>query len=162
MQGVPRGYEANPLFAVTTAFGAVGLVLLLVGAALFVYFEPPGAGSSTASGVTLTAVRSYDPHTGTVGGADQRRFKPDQIPAAVVDWSRVDPSLEVRAAWYSDDTAEVAGTGPQRAGSMPRDLPLTTDAGSGIPAGTYVFVVGRFEGGRIVQVLQRTTVEVGP
>jgi hypothetical protein len=143
-----------------TAFGAAGLVVLLLGAALFVYFEPLRIGTSGDNHVTVTAVRPYDAESRKAGGKDERKFKPTQIPAAVVDWSGVEPGLPVRASWFADDTAEVSAVGPDRAGVMPRAIPLTESAGGTIPAGTYVFVAGRWQGGRVVEVLARVTIEV--
>ena len=154
------GYEASPHFHVMTAFGAAGLVVLLLGMALFVYFEPLRIGTGSENHVAVTAVRSYDAQTNSVSGKDERKFKPTQVPAAVVDWSGARPDLEVRASWFADGTAEVSAVGPDRAGVMPREIPLTEAQGGAVPAGTYVFVAGRWEGGRVVEVLARATIEV--
>lgn len=154
------GYEASPHFHVMTAFGAAGLAVLLLGVALFVYFEPLRVGTGPESHVTVTGVRAYHPETNTLTGKSERKFKPTQIPAAVVDWSGVDPGLQVRASWYAEGTAEVSAVGPDRAGVMPTAIPLTEAEGGAVPAGTYVFVAGRWEGGRVVEVLARATIEV--
>lgn len=154
------GYEASPHFYVMTAFGAAGLVVLLLGVALFVYFEPLRIGTGPEHHVTVTGVRAYDTQTNSVTGKNEQKFKPTQVPAAVVDWSGVDPGLEVRASWYADGTAEVSAVGPDRAGVMPTAIPLTEAQGGAVPAGTYVFVAGRWQGGRVVEVLARVTIEV--
>jgi hypothetical protein len=39
---------------------------------------------------------------------------------------------------------------------------MDVPAGARVPPGRYEFVVGRYEGGRLVQVLFRTWIEVTP
>ncbi|MFZ0214434.1 MAG: hypothetical protein WAM30_00660 [Candidatus Dormiibacterota bacterium] len=146
----------NPTFLVMTAFGLCGLLVLLVGAGLFAYYEPLSQNSGDY--VHIVAVRQYDPSTNTVKGPSQAQFSSGQIPAAVVDWSGVAPSMTVRASWYQDATTEVAAVGPTPAHSMPSAFPLTT-SGS-VPSGTYLFIVGRYSGGRVVEVLARQAVQV--
>lgn len=142
------------------AFGMIGLLVLLGGLGLYLYFEP--VNQNTGTSVQVTGIKEYHPDTGTVSGRSKTQFGPDQIPAAVIDWSGVSTGLPVVAGWYdeqvSDGTA-VNTVGPRTAGGMPRAIPLVTNRNQ-LASGVYLFIVGRYSGGRIVEVLARQEAEV--
>ncbi len=142
------------------AFGMVGLLVLLGGLGLYLYFEP--VNQNTGTTVQVTAIKEYDPDTGTVSGQSKTQFGSGQIPAAVIDWSGVSAGLPVEAGWYdqqvSDGTA-LNTVGPKPAGAMPRAVPLVRDR-SRLSSGLYLFIVGRYSGGRIVEVLARQEAQV--
>ena len=137
------------------AFGVIGLLVLLGGLGLYLYFEP--VNQNTGTSVQVTGIREYHPETGTVSGRSRTQFGSDQIPAAVIDWRGVSSGLPVVAGWYdeqvSDGTA-VNTVGPRPAGVMPTAIPLVRDRGR-LSSGLYLFIVGRYAGGRIVEVLAR-------
>lgn len=142
------------------AFGLVGLLVLLGGLGLYLYFEP--INQNTGTSVQVTAIKQYDPGTGTVSGRSMTRFGSHQIPAAVIDWSGVSAGLTVQAAWYDEQLSDAAAlntVGPGPAGEMPRAIPLVNHH-SQLSSGLYLFVVGRYSGGRIVEVLARQEAQV--
>lgn len=142
------------------ACGAVGLLVLLGGLGLYLYFEP--VNQNTGTSVQVTAIKEYDPATGTVTGRSMTRFSTSQIPAAVIDWSGVSAGLQVQAGWYDEQLSDAAAlnlVGPRPAGLMPQAIPLVDD-GSQVSSGLYLFIVGRYAGGRIVEVLARQEAQV--
>lgn len=150
----------NPTFLTMVAFGLVGLLVLLGGLGLYLYFEP--VNQNTGTSVQVTGIKQYDPGTGTVSGRSRTQFRSDQIPAAVIDWSGVSSGLTVQAGWYDEqvsDATAVSMVGPRPAGAMPRAVPLVHDR-SRLSTGLYVFIVGRYSGGRIVEVLARQEAQV--
>lgn len=150
----------NPTFLVMLAFGMVGLLVLLGALGLYIYFEPVNQNTNTA--VQVTAMKEYHPDTGTVSGRSRTQFGSDQIPAAVIDWSGVSSGLRVQAGWYDEDTGgavAVNTVGPRPAGAMPDVIPLTRSRAQ-LSSGLYLFIVGRYSGGRIVEVLARQEAEV--
>lgn len=150
----------NPTFLVMLAFGMVGLLVLLGGLGVYLYFEPVNQNTGTA--VQVTGIKQYHPDTGTVSGRSKVRFASGQIPAAVIDWSGVSSGLPVQAGWYDQDSGgavAVNAVGPGPAGTMPRVIPLTRSR-SRLSSGLYLFIVGRYSGGRIVEVLARQEAEV--
>lgn len=137
------------------AFGMVGLLVLLGGLGLYLYFEPVNQNTGTA--VQVTGIKEYNPDTGTVSGRSKTRFGSDQIPAAVINWSGVSSGLRVEAGWYDEqvsDATAVNTVGPRPAGTMPQAIPLVKDRHQ-LSSGIYLFIVGRYSGGRIVEVLAR-------
>lgn len=137
------------------AFGMVGLLVLLAGLGLYIYFEP--VNQNTGTTVQVTGIKEYHPDTGTVSGRSRTRFGSDQIPAAVIDWHGVSSGLRVEAGWYDEQVSNGTAlntVGPRPAGSMPRAIPLVRDR-SRLSSGVYLFIVGRYSGGRIVEVLAR-------
>lgn len=150
----------NTAFLAMVAFGLAGLLILLAGLGLYLYFEP--VNENTGTSVQVTAIKRYDPQTGTVSGRSRTQFGSNQIPAAVIDWHGVSSGLVVQAGWYDEslgDAAALTTVGPRPAGSMPAAIPLTTDAGQLSP-GLYLFIVGRYAGGRVVEVLARQEAEI--
>lgn len=150
----------NPTFLAMVAFGLVGLLVLLVGLGLYVYFEPVNQNTGTA--VTVTSIARWDPSTGTVSGPSRTQFSGTEIPAAVIDWQGVSPGLTVKAGWYDEDANDATAlntVGPLPARDMPHAVPLVRSYGQ-LTAGVYLFIVGRYAGGRIVEVLARQEAQV--
>ncbi|MGH7912965.1 MAG: hypothetical protein ACREQM_08860 [Candidatus Dormibacteraceae bacterium] len=150
----------NPTFLAMVAFGVIGLLVLVCGLGLYLYYEPVGQNTGTA--VQVTGIRQYDPSTNTVAGRSKTVFASNQIPAAVIDWSGVSPGLKVEAGWYDEQLSNAAAlntAGPAPASSMPRAVPLVTQRDQLSP-GLYLFIVGRYSGGRIVEVLARQEAQV--
>ena len=150
----------NPTFLTMVACGLVGLLVLLGGLGLYLYFEP--VNQNTGTTVQVTAIKEFDPETGTVAGRSRTQFASDQIPAAVIDWRGVSSGLTVEAGWYDEQLSDATAlhtVGPRPAGEMPRAIPLVTDRGQ-LSSGLYLFIVGRYAGGRIVEVLARQEAEV--
>jgi hypothetical protein len=150
------GYEPKPQFRIMAAIGLVGLFVLIVGGLLFAHFQPV----TSPSGVTVKlAVQRYDPQSHTAGGPSKGVFPPREIPAAVVDWKTVPAGVQIQAAWFDSNGYQITATGPGQAREMPAVIPLT-DSGP-VPVDTYVFAVGRYQDGRMVEVLGQSQVRVG-
>lgn len=150
----------NSTFLAMVAFGLAGLLILLSALGLYIYFEPVNQNTGTA--VHVTAIKRWDPQTGSVTGASKTEFASNQIPAAVIDWSGVSSGLVVTAGWYDEDASDATAlntVGPLPARQMPRAVPLVTDP-SQLYSGLYLFIIGRYSGGRIVEVLARQEAEV--
>ena len=110
----------------------------------------------------MTGINEYDPATGTVSGRSMARLSSSQIPAAVIDWSGVSSGLRVQAGWYDEQLSNATAldlVGPRSAGLMPGAIPLVT-GGDQLSSGLYLFIVGRYAGGRIVEVLARQEAQV--
>jgi hypothetical protein len=140
--------------------GAIGAFILLAGFGLFLYYEPidEQAGNTNAR---ITGIYPYDPASGTRVGNSTARFKPHQVPGAVVDWKSVPGDMVVSAHWYDDHGQVIGGVGAAAAASQPEGaIPIDVDPQTPIPAGGYVFVVERYAGGRPVQVLARGAIKV--
>lgn len=150
----------NPAFLTMVACGLVGLLVLLGGLSLYLYFEP--VNQNTGTTVQVTAIKEYNPATGTVSGRSMTRFRSDQIPAAVIDWTGVSSGLKVEAGWYDEQLSDATAlnvVGPRAAGLMPAAIPLASNS-SQVTSGLYLFIVGRYAGGRIVEVLAREEAQV--
>jgi hypothetical protein len=147
------GYEPSPHFRMMTAFGLTGVA----GAALFAHFEPVGASTGAHAAVT---VRQYDAKSGKATGSSRTTFSSRQIPSAVVDWGTLPGALAVEGGWFDETGYEVASTGPQRADRQPEQVPMTTVRGADVPPGSYTFAVGRYQDGRMVEVLARVQIAV--
>lgn len=142
------------------AFGMLGLLVLLGGLGLYLYFEP--VNQNTGTTVQVTGIQEYHPDTGTVSGRSRSQFGSGQIPAAVIDWSDVSAGLPVEAGWYDEQVSDGTAlntVGPMPAGTMPHAIPLVRDR-SQLSSGVYLFIVGRYSGGRIVEVLARQEAQV--
>jgi hypothetical protein len=142
-------------------FGAIGALILLLGLGLFLYFEPidEQAGNTNAR---ITGVYAYDQATGErISTTPTARYRPRQVPGAVVDWKSVPADMVVSAHWYDDHGQVLGGVGPAAAASQPANpIPIDVDTTTVIPPGAYVFVVERYSGGRPVQVLARAPIKV--
>ncbi len=152
--------EIRPAFRLLAALGVAGVVILAVGLAQFVHFEP--SGQRTGLAVRITGVFAYDRRTASTVGPNRDRFRTDEPFAAGVDWSRLPPSVVVGAAWFSGGFGlDAGGVGPAPAGTLGQRTVVPVNFGAGrFPSGRYEFVVERFAGGRAVEVLARTTVVV--
>jgi hypothetical protein len=154
--------ELRPVFRLLVALGIAGIVILAVGLAQFVHYEPPG--QQTGQAVKIAGVFDYDVKTGKTLGADKDHFRTNEPFAAVVDWSSLPPDLVVGANWFSGGFAlDSGGVGPARAADLTEKsvVPVNRDT-KRFPAGSYDFVVERYAGGRPVEVLGgRSVIVVG-
>ena len=151
----------RPLYRALLVFDVVAILILAVGLAEFLYFEPPGQNSGLKA--TIVGVYRYDPGTDTTSGPDRRVFPRTELFAAVVDWSSVPQGIVVDARWYDSFAAMVGRVGP----GTPAQLANQTTIPVGVPTGMkfnlpgqYVFVVERLENGVPVEVLARRIVLV--
>jgi hypothetical protein len=151
----------RPLYRALLVFDVVAILILAIGLAEFVHFEPPG--QRTGLQATIVGVFQYDPATQTTSGPDQSSFPRTQPFAAVVDWATLPPNITVDARWYDTFETEVGRVGP----GTPAQLKDQTTVPVGLPSGLknnlpgqYLFVVERLEGGVPVEVLARRIVQV--
>lgn len=149
------------LYRALLVFDVVAILILAVGLAEFVYFEPPG--QSTGLKATIVGVYQYDPTTHTRFGPNRSSFPRTQQLAAVVDWASLPQDITVDARWYDSFESIVGRVGP----GTPAQLADQTTIPIGVPAGQtsnlpgqYLFVVERFEGGVPVEVLARRIILV--
>ena len=149
------------LYHALLVFDIVAVLILAVGLAEFVYFEPPG--QVTGLKATIVGVYHYDPTTRTTSGPGRRTFPRTEQFAAVVDWSSLPQKITVDARWYDSFEAVVGRVGP----GTPPELTNQTTVPVGVPAGMkynlpgqYVFVVERLANGVPVEVLARRIVLV--
>jgi hypothetical protein len=152
------GYEPSPHFRMMTAFGLAGVLVLVAGSLLFAHFEPVVPPSGLHASI---AIKRYDPATGHVSGEPQNRFTSSQIPAAVVDWRSLPRDVVVESGWFDTTGYQLEGTRPARADGQPAQVPLSTARDVQIPPGSYTFAVGRYQDGRMVEVLGRVAIQVG-
>jgi hypothetical protein len=149
------------LYRTLLVFDVVAILILAVGLAEFLYFEPPGR--TTGVKATIVGVFQYDPATHITSGPDRRTFARTEEFAAVVDWSTLPQNIAVDARWYDSFEAIVGKVGP----GTPVQLTAQTIIPVGVPAGLqhnlpgqYVFVIERLENGVPVEVLARRIVVV--
>ena len=156
----PVADEIRPAFRLLVALGVAGVVILAVGLAQFVHFEPPG--QRTGQAVRITGVYDFDVKTGKTFGAGKDHFKTNEPFAAVVDWSSLPPDLVVGANWFSGGfSLDSGGVGPARAADLAERSVVPVNRGTRrFPSGRYEFVVERYAGGRPVEVLGRRSVIV--
>jgi hypothetical protein len=152
--------ETRPIFRLLVALGVAGLVILAVGLAQFVQYEPPG--QRTGRAVKIAGVFDYDLKTGKTFGAAKDHFRTDEPFAAVVDWTSLPPDLLVGGSWFSGGFAlDSGGVGPARAADLTEKSVVPVNRGAQrFPSGRYEFVVERYAGGRPVEVLGRRSVIV--
>jgi hypothetical protein len=152
--------ETIPAYRLMLALGLVGVIILAVGLAQFVTFEPPG--QKTGQVARILGVYDYDPTTHSATGPPRDHFRIDQPFAAEVDWSSLPPAEIVGAAWFGGGfTIDFGGVGPAPAGTLVGHGLVPVNSGTArFPSGHYQFVVERYSGGRPVEVLARTTVLV--
>jgi hypothetical protein len=142
------------------ALGAAGIVILGIGLAQFIQYEPPGQHSGIAA--RIQGVYDYDTKTKQVFGPNKDHFRTDEPFAAVVDWTSLPPDLLVGATWFSGGfTIDAGGVGPARAATLREHSVVPVNFGDQrLPPGHYEFAVERYAGGRPVEVLARKTVVV--
>jgi hypothetical protein len=149
------------LYRALLVFDAVAILILTVGLAEFLYFEPPG--QTTGLKARIVGVYLYDPTTNTTAGADRRTFSRTEKFAAVMDWSSLPQDITVDARWYDSFEAVVGRAGPgtpaQLAAQTIIPVGLTAGPKDNLP-GQYLFVIERLENGVPVEVLARRIVLV--
>jgi hypothetical protein len=152
--------ETRPVFRLLVALGVAGVVILAIGLAQFVHYEPPGQRTGVAA--RITGVSDYDVKTGNTFGPAKDHFKTNEPFAAIVDWSALPPDLVVAANWFSGGFAlDYGGVGPARAADLTEKSVVPVNrGGQRFPSGRYEFVVERYSGGRPVEVLGRQSVIV--
>ena len=142
-------------------FATVAVLILAVGLAEFVYFEPPGQVSGVKA--RIVGVYAYNPTTQTVAGADQGAFARTQVFAAVVDWSTLPSDITVDARWYDSFGNIVGRVGPGTPAHLAGQTVIPVSVPRGLQhvlPGHYSFVVQRLNGGVPVEVLARRIVLV--
>jgi hypothetical protein len=156
----PASDETRPIFRLLVALGIAGIVILAVGLAQFIHYEPPGQRTGLA--VKILGVFDYDLKTGRPFGPSKDHFRTDEPFAAVVDWTSLPPDLVVGANWFSGGfSLDSGGVGPARAADLTEKSVVPVNRGSQrFPSGRYEFVVERYSGGRPVEVLGRRSVIV--
>ncbi|TMC09799.1 MAG: hypothetical protein E6J29_13150 [Chloroflexi bacterium] len=135
-------------------------MILVVGLAQFIHFEP--SGQHTGLAAKIVGVYDYDPKTRQTTGPNKDHFQTSEPFAAEVDWTSLPPDLVVGAQWFSGGfTIDAGGVGPARAASLSEHSVVPVNfGGARLPPGHYEFVVERYAGGRPVEVLARKTVVV--
>ena len=153
--------DVRPLFRAILAFGALALVILTVGFAEFVYFEPPGQRTTTQA--RIEGVYAYDASAKNVTGSDRDSFNRDEGFAAVVDWASLPPDVVAGARWYDSFGDVVGSVGPAPAAQLQDRSVVAVESPSGgernLP-GHYLFVVERYSKGQPIEVLGRRIVVV--
>jgi hypothetical protein len=152
--------ETRPILRLLVGLGVAGILILAIGLAQFVHYEP--LGQRTGQMVKIAGVYDYDLKTGQTLGSSKDRFRTDEPFAAVVDWSSLPPDLVVGANWFSGGFAlDAGGVGPARAADLTEKSVVPVNRGTQrFPAGRYEFTVERYAGGRPVEVLGRRSVSV--
>jgi hypothetical protein len=160
VQAVPYD-PVKTLYRTLLLFDIVAILILVVGIAEFLYFEPPG--QQTGIKATIAGIYQYDPATNKTFGADRSTFTRTQLFAAVVDWKSLPSNITVDARWYDNFEAIVGSVGPgtttQLANQTMVPIALPTNLKHNLP-GQYVFVVERWANGVPVEVLARRIVLV--
>ena len=152
--------EIRPAFRLLVALGIAGAVILGIGLAQFVHYEPPG--QRTGQAVKILGVYDYDVKTGKTFGSNKDHFRTNEPFAAIVDWSSLPPDLVVGANWFSGGfSLDSGGIGPARAADLRERSVVPVNRGTQrFPSGRYEFVVERYAGGRPVEVLGRRSIVV--
>lgn len=149
------------LYRTLLLFDIVASLILAVGLAEFLYFEPPG--QQTGITATVVGVYQYDPTTNKTFGPDRGTFTRTQLFAAVVDWKSLPANTTVDARWYDNFESIVGSVGPgipaQLANQPVIPIALPTNLKHNLP-GQYLFVVERWSNGIPVEVLARRIVLV--
>ena len=92
-------------------------MILVVGLAQFIHFEP--SGQHTGLAAKIVGVYDYDPKTRQTTGPNKDHFQTSEPFAAEVDWTSLPPDLVVGAQWFSGGfTIDAGGVGPARAASL--------------------------------------------
>ncbi len=152
--------EVGPAYRLMLALGVVGFVILAVGLAQFIHFEPPG--QRTGLHAEIRGIYSYDLRNHQTVGGGKDHFRTDEPFAAIVDWETLPADLLVGARWFTGGFAiDAGGVGPARAGELAKGGAIPVNVGAErFPSGRYQIVVERFARGRPVEVLARRSVLV--
>ena len=151
----------RPLYRALLIFDVIAILILVIGLAEFLYFEPPGQGTGLKA--TVVGIYQYDPTTNKTTGPDRSTFTRTQQFAAVVDWSSLPQNITVDARWYDSFQTLVGRAGPGTPAQLATHpaVPVGISAGlkENLP-GQYLFVVERLVNGVPVEVLARRFVLV--
>jgi hypothetical protein len=153
--------EVRPLIRAIYALGITATVVLALGLAEFLYFEP--LGQTTGAEARIQGIYAYDPSSGQVTGNDSSRFDRSQAFAAIVEWDSIPDDMLVTARWYNGLGVQVGGTPIVEAGLMVGSPPVQVETPHGLKTnipGEYLFVVERVSRGQPVEVLARRLVLV--
>jgi hypothetical protein len=159
--GATANDPVNTLYRILLAYGVIGLLILIAGAAEFAYFEP--FSKSSGLKVHIAGVFMYDPATRQVVGPDQRMFSRRDSFAAVVDWSGLPNDITVKAVWFDGFENVVGSVGPGRPSDLARSTIIPAVVPQGLKfhlPGEYIFAVERLNGSLPVEVLARRIVLV--
>lgn len=149
------------MYRTMLGYGAVAILILVVGLVEFVHFEPPGQVSG--SHARIVGVFDYNHLANSTYGPDSNRFPRSQEFAAVVDWSSIPPGTEVDARWFNGFGETVGQVGPATPLDLPNPSIVAVRAPKGLThnlPGHYIFVVERLQDGQAVEVLARRIVLV--
>ena len=149
------------MYRLLLGFGGLAIVILVVGVAEFVYFEPPG--QATGSHAHIVGVFAYDPASGSTSGLDSAAFRRTQPFAAVVDWSTLPSNITVDARWVNGFGESVGSVGPATPDQLSSETVVAVRVPEGLThnlPGHYIFVVERLRIGQPVEVLARRIVLV--
>lgn len=141
--------------------GMVAIAILLLGLVEFIHFEPfePRTGATAE----IVGIYVYDPVTGAKVGSDASHFNRDQVFAAEVNWSSIQPGLVVGARWYNSFQEEVGGVGPKTASELTGHPLVPIHVPDGLERnlpGHYTFVVERYAHQQPVEVIARRLIKV--
>jgi hypothetical protein len=153
--------QLKVLYRTLLVFATVGVVILAIGIAQFVYFEP--IGQATGAKAHIVGVYAYDPATGSTVGPDRSEFPRTAEFAAKVDWSSLPNNLIVDARWYDSFGSLRGEVGPGTPLSLADKSVIPVDVPPGfryVLPGRYTFVVERFQNDVPVEVLGRRFVLV--
>jgi hypothetical protein len=153
--------EVRPLIRSIYALGMTATVVLTLGLAEFLYFEP--LGQTTGTEARVQGIYAYDAKSGQVTGEDSSRFDRSQPFAAVVEWDSVPDDMFVTARWYNGLGIQVGGTPISQAGLLVGSPPIRVETSRGLKSnlpGEYLFVVERVSRGQPVEVLARRLILV--
>jgi hypothetical protein len=149
------------LYRTLLLFDVVAILILAVGLAEFLYFEPPG--QQTGIQATITGVYQYDPATNKTFGPERSTFTRAQLFAAVVDWKSLPSYITVDARWYDSFESIVGSVGPGTPAQLANEpivpIALPTGLKHNMP-GQYIFVIERWANGIPVEVIARRIVLV--
>ncbi len=153
--------QLRTLYRTLLLFAFAGVLILFLGLAEFVYFEPPG--QTSAAQAHIVGVYAYDPATRQTIDGDRSEFRRSEQFAAVIDWSSIPSGFVVDARWYDAFGSIVGRAGPAKPADLAshRIVPVEVPAGlHHVLPGHYILVVERFRGDIPVQVLGRRIILV--
>ena len=149
------------LYRTLLVFAAVGVLILVAGAAEFLYFEPVGASHGVHA--RIVGVYVYDASSHQTSGPDRETFARREQFAAVVDWSTLPDSITVQAVWFDSFQNIVGMVGPDKPSALKEQTVIPAKVPESLRfhlPGEYIFAVERVAGGQPVEVLARRIIEV--